>query len=90
MADYAVLIPLIFLILNFVAFIVYAVDKWKAQRDAWRIPESTLLTVAAIAPWGSLAGMYYFRHKTKKPKFKLVWVFAVIHAAVSALLLVLI
>ena len=90
MADYAVLIPLIFLILNFVAFIVYAVDKWKAQRGAWRIPESTLLTVAAIAPWGSLAGMYYFRHKTKKPKFKLVWVFAVIHAIVAALLLVLI
>ena len=90
MADYAVLIPLIFLILNFVAFIVYAVDKWKAQRDAWRIPESTLLTVAAIAPWGSLAGMYYFRHKTKKPKFKLVWVFAVIHAIVAALRLVLI
>ena len=90
MADYAVLIPLIFLILNFVAFIVYAVDKWKAQRDAWRIPESTLLTVAAIAPWGSLAGMYYFRHKTKKPKFKLVWVFAVKHAVVAALLLVLI
>ncbi|MBR1973752.1 MAG: DUF1294 domain-containing protein [Candidatus Methanomethylophilaceae archaeon] len=90
MADYTVLIPLIFLILNFVAFIVYAVDKWKAQRDAWRIPESTLLTVAAIAPWGSLAGMYYFRHKTKKPKFKLVWVFAVIHAVVAALLLVLI
>ena len=90
MADYAVLIPLIFLILNFVAFIVYAVDKWKAQRGAWRIPESTLLTVAAIAPWGSLAGMYYFRHKTKKPKFKLVWVFAVIHAVVATLLLVLI
>jgi len=34
--------------------------------------------------------MYYFRHKTKKPKFKLVWVFAVIHAVVAALLLVLI
>jgi uncharacterized membrane protein YsdA (DUF1294 family) len=90
MADYAVLIPLIFLILNFVAFIVYAVDKWKAQRKAWRIPESTLLTIAAIAPWGSLAGMYYFRHKTEKPKFRLVKVFAIVHVIVAALLIALI
>ena len=89
MADYAVLIPLIFLILNFVAFIVYAVDKWKAQRDAWRIPESTLLTVAAIAPWGSLAGMYYFRHKTHKDKFKVVKIFAVLHMVLAALLIAL-
>ena len=79
MADYEILIVLMAIILNLVAFIVYALDKWKAKKGAWRIPESTLLTIAAFCPWGALSGMYYFRHKTKKPKFKLVWVFAAVH-----------
>lgn len=89
MVDYKIMIPLIFIILNLVAYIVYGVDKWKAQRKAWRIPESTLLTIGAIAPWGSLIGMYYFRHKTKKDKFKLVWVFAAIHIVLVVLLIAL-
>ena len=46
------------------------VDKYKAKRKLWRIPEATLMTVAAIGgSIGSLAGMYTVRHKTKHPKF---------------------
>ena len=89
MADLAVTLPLIFIILNLVAFIVYGVDKWKAQNKRWRIPESTLLGVAAVCPWGSLAGMYYFRHKTNKDKFKVVKIFAVLHMVLAALLIAL-
>jgi len=48
------------------------VDKRKAQKKLWRIPESTLLLIAAIGGGiGSLAGMYTFRHKTKHLKFTL-------------------
>lgn len=90
MADMAVVIPLIMVILNLVAFVVYGVDKWKAQNESWRISESALLTVAAVCPWGALAGMYYFRHKTKKPKFRVVKVFAVAHMILAALLIALI
>ena len=45
-------------------------DKLKAKKKKWRIPEATLMTVAAVGgSIGSLAGMYTFRHKTRHPKF---------------------
>ena len=47
-------------------------DKQKAKRGRWRIPESTLLTVALMGgSIGSMAGMYLFRHKTRHLKFSL-------------------
>ena len=47
-------------------------DKLKAKRGAWRIPEATLMGIAAIGgSVGALAGMYLFRHKTKHIKFTL-------------------
>lgn len=46
------------------------VDKSKAKRNRWRIPESTLMTVAVLGgSIGSLLGMYTVRHKTRHPKF---------------------
>lgn len=46
------------------------IDKAKAKKKKWRIPEKTLMTVAAIGgSVGSLLGMYAVRHKTKHPKF---------------------
>lgn len=48
------------------------IDKQKAKKRRWRIPEATLLTVAALGgSLGSLAGMYLFHHKTRKPRFNL-------------------
>lgn len=69
------------LIINAVSFVVYGVDKYKARHQKWRIPEATLLTLAAIGgAAGALLGMVVFRHKTKHlrfvllvPLFVLVW-----------------
>ena len=48
------------------------VDKYKAKRNLWRIPEATLMTVAALGgSIGSLLGMYTVRHKTRHIKFTL-------------------
>ena len=48
------------------------VDKQKAKRSAWRIPEATLMAVAvAGGSIGSLIGMQVFRHKTRHIKFAL-------------------
>ena len=66
------LILLYLLIVNAVAFLLMLVDKRKAQKKLWRIPESTLLLSAAIGgSIGALAGMYTFRHKTRHLKFTL-------------------
>ena len=66
------MILLYLLIVNAVAFLLMLVDKRKAQKKLWRIPESTLLLSAAIGgSIGALAGMYTFRHKTKHVKFTL-------------------
>lgn len=66
------LILLYLLIVNAVSFLLMLVDKHKARKKLWRIPESTLLLSAAIGgSIGSLAGMYTFRHKTRHLKFTL-------------------
>lgn len=66
------LILLYLLIVNAVSFLLMLVDKRKAQKKLWRIPESTLLLSAAMGgSIGSLWGMYKFRHKTKHLKFTL-------------------
>lgn len=55
---------------NIIAFIVYGVDKWKARKNQWRIPEKKLLFLAIIGgSVGTLAGMYIFHHKTLHKKF---------------------
>ena len=51
------------LLINLFAFSLFGIDKRKAVKRKWRIPEATLLTV------GALHGMYTFHHKTRKPKF---------------------
>lgn len=58
------------LIINALGLILMLADKGKARRGAWRIPEATLMGIAAIGgSVGILAGMYLFRHKTKHAKF---------------------
>ena len=56
---------------NGAGFLLMGLDKWKAKRNAWRIPEKTLFTVAALGGTpGVIAGMQTFRHKTRHRKFK--------------------
>lgn len=52
--------------MSFLAFILYGVDKFKAKRGLWRIPERVLLGFALLGgAVGALVGMNLFRHKTK-------------------------
>ena len=58
------------LIINAAGFLVMTIDKLYAKKNMWRIPERTLLGVAAIGgSIGVWAGMYTVRHKTKHLKF---------------------
>ena len=61
---------LYFLIINALGFLLMLVDKHKARKNKWRIPEATLMGVAALGgSIGSLLGMYTARHKTRHLKF---------------------
>ena len=58
------------IIINAIAFLLMLIDKQKARKHKWRIPEATLMGAAALGgSIGALAGMYTFRHKTKHTKF---------------------
>ncbi len=55
-----------FIILNIIGFALMGIDKYKAKKRAFRIPEATLFIVALIGgSIGSILGMYAFRHKTR-------------------------
>ena len=59
-----------FIIINIIGFLAMYIDKQKARKGKWRIPEKTLFIITALGGGiGTIAGMYTFRHKTKKLKF---------------------
>ena len=56
--------------INGLAFLLCGIDKWKARRERWRIPEKTLFLSAILGgSVGFLLGMHLFRHKTKHKSF---------------------
>ena len=60
----------ILLTLNFLTFIIYGIDKFKAKKAKWRIPESTLLLLAVFGgSIGAWLGLQVWRHKTQHKKF---------------------
>ena len=57
--------------INLVTFAVYGIDKRRARRGAWRVPEKTLFLLPLLGgSIGALLGMRVFRHKTKHWYFK--------------------
>ena len=69
---------------NLVTFTAYGVDKAKARRGAWRVPEKTLFLLPLLGgSLGALLGMLTFRHKTKHWYF--VWGIPLILLAQMAL-----
>ena len=64
-------IAVIYLILiNALSFLLMLADKLRARKKAWRIPEATLMSFAALGgSLGAWLGMQICRHKTRKPKF---------------------
>ena len=68
---------------NVVALVFFGLDKWRAQRNGFRIPESVLfgLVAAGGSPLGYLA-RHLFRHKTKKVSFRVrFWLIVVLQVA---------
>lgn len=78
---------LYFIVINFLTFLLYGLDKYKAIRQEWRIPERALLLMAFVGgAFGALSAMRIFRHKTRKGRFKLMiplfcllWGYVIVH-----------
>ena len=59
-----------FVVINIIGFFIMWLDKRKAIKGSWRIPEKTLFIITALGGGiGTIAGMYTFRHKTQKIQF---------------------
>jgi uncharacterized membrane protein YsdA (DUF1294 family) len=59
------------LLLCFVGFLTMGIDKYKAKKGLWRIPEKTIFLIALLGgSGGALLGMHIFRHKTKHWYFR--------------------
>ena len=57
--------------INVITFMVYGIDKLKAKKGKWRIPEATLLLLAIVGgSIGAWCGMKVWHHKTMHKKFK--------------------
>ena len=60
------------IIINIITFLAMWIDKRKAKKGKWRISEGALFVLAFLGgSIGGIAGMYTFRHKTKKTRFKI-------------------
>ena len=67
------IVAAVLVLMNIAAFITYGVDKRRAIKNRWRVPERTLLLLAALGGGiGALAGMLLFHHKTKHLRFQIL------------------
>ena len=67
------------IIINIITFLICIIDKYKSKHNKYRIPEKVLLFLSLIGGcFGMAIGMNISHHKTKKIKFKLVYIFCII------------
>ena len=72
-------------IINFSTFIAFGIDKRKAVKGRWRIPEKTLLLMGIMfGSVGQLLGMKVFRHKTNKWYF---WFWGMLFLAIQMVII---
>ena len=79
-----------FIIINIIGFFIMWLDKRKAKKGAWRIPEKTLFIITGLGGGiGTIAGMYTFRHKTQKLGFVIGFPFITILEIITILYFIL-
>ncbi len=76
-------VAIAYAVMSIVAFAMYGFDKRRARRGGRRIPEATLHLSEALFGWpGAFLAQQFFRHKTRKRSFLVVfWLIGIAHAA---------
>ncbi|MBE5921440.1 MAG: DUF1294 domain-containing protein [Lachnospiraceae bacterium] len=89
MKYYYIVCFIYFIAINFIAFLLFGIDKHKASVGKWRIRERSLFITAALGgSIGALLGMRHFRHKTKHTNF-VIGIPAILIAQIILALLIL-
>ena len=78
----------VYAVLNVISLLMFCSDKRKAVKGKWRTTENALLISAFLGPFGATIGMHLAHHKTNKIKFKLVYLFLILHIAAIIVLIV--
>ena len=86
--EYLYIAIAVYAVLNVISMLMVFSDKRKAVKGKWRTTENALLFSALLGPFGATLGMHLAHHKTNKPKFKLVYLFLILHIAVIIILIV--
>ncbi|HEV7298769.1 MAG TPA: DUF1294 domain-containing protein [Tepidisphaeraceae bacterium] len=78
-----------YLLASLITFVVYGIDKRRAARRQWRVPEATLQSLAFAGGFpGAFVGRKTFRHKLHKPKFTfMLYAIAMLHGLAWAVYL---
>ena len=77
---------LVYLVMSIVTIVVYAMDKRKAVKSQWRIPEATLHLCELLCGWpGAMIAQVLIRHKNAKLSFQLVfWAMTIVNVGIFA------
>ena len=86
--EYLYIAIAVYAVLNVISMLMFFSDKRKAVKGKWRTTENALLFSALLGPFGATLGMHLAHHKTNKPKFKLVYLFLILHIAIILILIV--
>ncbi|WP_262694647.1 DUF1294 domain-containing protein [Kordiimonas aquimaris] len=62
--------------ISLITFVIYGFDKRAAEKQKQRVSENMLHLLAVVGGWpGALLAQRYWRHKTRKQPFRIVfWV----------------
>ena len=76
-----IFIVYLYLAMSIITFSLYGLDKWKAKKSSQRIPEKILHLSEFFGGWpGAILGQLFFRHKTSKFTYQLVfWLIVALH-----------
>lgn len=79
----------LYAVLSLLTFILYAIDKTAARRQARRIPENTLHVCALLGGWpGALLARRVLRHKSVKRSFRIrLWMILLLNVLLVSMVL---
>jgi uncharacterized membrane protein YsdA (DUF1294 family) len=77
--EFVILLIVIYIIINCISLYLFYADKRKAVKGSYRTKELTLLLAGVFGPFGAVIGMHAFRHKVRKAKFKVIYIFLFMH-----------